>query len=411
MEKSEIDRRLQTTKGFYRNYVRKFYEDAHKTKAEGTPVAWVASTFPIEMLLATNVFPVWPENYASICAAKHVSVRLCEIAESKGFSKDLCSYARCVIGSLFEKRANLPEGGLPKPDFLVTSTSACDTHYKWFQVISRHFNVPLFLLDVPYNIKGKSSSHLEKEHIEFYVSGLNQLIDFLEVQTGKKIDKRRLQETIALSDQTSKLWMEILDYRKTIPVPMGARDAFSAVFFMLCIPSTHMAIEFYTKLNSEVRKRVENNFGITEHEKYRLIWDNLPLWYNLEFFEYLKKQGAVVVAETFSHVWMGRLDPVKPMEALAKKYLPNFANCSIDRKIDLIEDLAEKFKVDGIILPTNWGCRMMSVGETIVKEEILKRLGIPSLIIDVDSSDWRSFNETQIKKRVEVFLQMLNRDN
>jgi hypothetical protein len=62
---ARLERRLQTTKGFYRNYVKKFYEDAHQAKAEGKPVAWVASTFPVEILLAMNVFPVWPENYAA----------------------------------------------------------------------------------------------------------------------------------------------------------------------------------------------------------------------------------------------------------------------------------------------------------------------------------------------------------
>ncbi|MDH5783883.1 MAG: 2-hydroxyacyl-CoA dehydratase family protein [Candidatus Bathyarchaeota archaeon] len=408
MAAAKPERRLQTTRGFYRNYVKKFYEDAHKAKAEGKPVAWVASTFPIETLLAMNVFPVWPENYASLCAARQVSVRLCEIAESKGFSKDLCSYARCVIGSLFEKEEDLPEGGMPKPDFLVASTGACDTHFKWFQFVSRHFKVPLFLLDVPYNISGADSEHLEKVHVESYVSRLEDLIEFLEKQTGTKLDKDRLRETTALSDHTSQLWMEVQDYRKTIPTPMDARDAFSAVFFMLSIPGTQMAVDFYEKLRDEVKERTENRFGIIENEKYRLVWDNLPLWFDLKFFEYLNSLGAVVVAETFSHVWMGRLDPSKPLESLAKKYLPNFANCGIGRKIDLIENLVKDFRADGVILPTNWGCRMMSIGETIVKETIYKRLGVPSLIIDVDSSDWRSYNETQVKTNVEVFLQILS---
>lgn len=410
MVEAKLERRLQTLRGFYRNYVKRFYEDAHRAKAEGKPVAWVASTFPVEMLLAMDVFPVWPENYASLCAARRVSVRLCEVAEGKGFSKDLCSYARCVIGSLFEEEVeqNLPEGGLPEPDFLVASTGACDTHFKWFQFVSRHFGVPLFLLDVPYNISGADSEHLEEAHVDFYVSRLEELIDFLESQTGTKLDKEKLRETIALSDRTSQLWMEIQDYRKTVPTPMDARDAFSAVFFMLSVPGTEMAVDFYEKLRGEVRERAENRFGVIEDERYRLVWDNLPLWFDLDFFRYLNGLGAVVVAETFSHVWMGRLDASKPLESLAKKYLPNFANCSVDRRIDLIEELVRDFRADGVILPTNWGCRMMSIGETIVKETIYKRLGVPSLTIDTDSTDWRSYNEMQVKRNVEVFLQILS---
>lgn len=401
------ERLLQTTRGFYRNYVKKFYEDAHRAKAEKRPVAWVTSTFPVEILQAMDIFPVWPENYASICAARQISVRLCEAFERQGFSRDLCSYARCVLGSLFDTR-DLPEGGLPIPDFLVASTGACDTHMKWFQVASHMLKCPFFLLDAPYDISGADSENLESHHIEQYVSQLEELITFLEKQTGTKLDKKKLQETMKLSDRTSMLWNQIQDYRKTIPTPMDARDAFSAVFFMLCIPGTKMAVDFYEKLCEEVKERVKNKVGVVADERYRLIWDNLPLWFNLQIFEYLNSLGAVVVAETFSHVWMGRLTPSKPLESLARKYLPNFANASIDRKVNMVIELVKDFSADGVILPANWGCRMMSVNESIVKEAVYEKLGVPSLILDVDSSDWRSYNEAQVKANIEGFLEILS---
>jgi len=401
------ERGLQATRGFYKNYIKKYYEDAHRAKAEKRPVAWVTSTFPIETLIAMDIYPVWPENYASVCAARQASVELCERAEREGFSRDLCSYSRCVLGSMFGEEKGLPEGGLPKPDFLVTTTCACDTHLKWFQVAGRLYKAPLFFLDVPYNISGVDSQSLEKEHVEFYVSQLEELFSFLEKQTGTSLDKARLRETVALSNQTSQLWMEIQDHRRTIPCPMDARDAFSAVFFMLCVPGTQMAVDFYTTLRDETRERARNKAGVIENEKHRLIWDNLPLWFNLKIFEYLNSLGAVVVAETFSHVWAGSLDPSKPLESLARKYLVNFANASIKRKIDLILSLVKDFSANGLVLPINWGCRMMSIGETIVRDIVYQKLGVPSLIIDVDSSDWRNYNEAQIKDRFQTFLETL----
>jgi benzoyl-CoA reductase/2-hydroxyglutaryl-CoA dehydratase subunit BcrC/BadD/HgdB len=406
MAEARPDRRLRTLKGFYRNYIKRYYEDAHRARAEGKPIAWVASTFPVEMLLAMDVTPIWPENYASVCAARQVSVRLCEAAEREGFSRDLCSYARCVLGSLFEPK-DLPEGGMPKPDFLVASTGACDTHLKWFQGASRRLKSPLFLLDVPYGVTGADSANVERHCVEHYVNQLEELVSFLEEQVGKGLDLGRLQKIIALSDQTSNLWMTIQNYRKNIPTPMGARDAFSAVFFMLCIPGTRMALDFYERLAGEVRERAEKRFGRIENEKYRLIWDNLPMWFDLQFFDYLNSLGAIVVAETFSHVWAGALNPSKPFESLARKYLPNFANCVVERRLDLMRSLAKEFSADGIILPTNWGCRMMSIGMTVVKDVIQKELGVPSLIIDVDSSDWRACNKNQVRTKLEGFLEML----
>jgi benzoyl-CoA reductase/2-hydroxyglutaryl-CoA dehydratase subunit BcrC/BadD/HgdB len=408
---ASFDRRLKSTSGFYKNHVKKFYEDAHRAKVEKRPVAWVASTFPIETLQAMDVVPVWPENYASVCAARQISVELCERAEHEGFSRDLCSYSRCVLGSMFGYEKELPEGGLPKPDFLVATSAACDTHLKWFQVASRIYKAPLFLLDVPYNTGGGDSDHLDKANVEYYVSQLEELFEFLERQTGKKLDMYKLSETLEVSNWTSKLWMEIQDYRKAIPSPMDARDAFSAVFFMLCMPGSQLAVDYYTQLRDELRQRVQEGIGVIEDERFRLVWDNLPLWYNLKIFEYLNGLGAVVVAEVFSHTWAGSLDSSKPFESLARKYLPNMANSTIQRRINIIMNLVTAFQANGLILPTNRGCRMMSIGETIVRDKVYDGLGVHSLIIDVDSSDWRVAGEAQVKDRFATFLETLKKSN
>ncbi len=401
------EKKLNTTRGFYKNYVKKFYEDAHLAKTEKRPVAWVASTFPVETLQAMDIVPVWPENYASVCAARQVSVELCERAEREGFSRDLCSYSRCVLGSIFGYEKELPEGGIPKPDFLVTTTCACDTHLKWFQVASRLYKAPLFLLDVPYNIGGGDSDHLDEAHIDYYGSQLEELFAFLEKQTGTRFDMDKLRETLAISNWTSKLWMEIQDYRKNVPSPMDARDAFSAVFFMLCMPGSQVAIDFYTQLRDEVRQRAKDGIGVIENEKFRLVWDNLPPWFGLKIFEYLNSLGAVVVAEVFSHTWSGSLDTSRPFESLARKYLPNMANSNIKRRMDIIVNLVKDFHVNGVVLPTNWGCRMMSIGETIIRDTVYKKLGVQSLILEMDSSDWRVAGDAQIKERLATFIETL----
>jgi benzoyl-CoA reductase/2-hydroxyglutaryl-CoA dehydratase subunit BcrC/BadD/HgdB len=139
------------------------------------------------------------------------------------------------------------------------------------------------------------------------------------------------------------------------------------------------------------------------------VWDNLPLWYDLKIFEYLNSLGAVVVAEVFSNTWTGSLNPEKPFESLARKYLPNMANSTIERRVNIILNLVQGFHVNGVVLPTNWGCRMMSIGETIVRDIVYKKLGVQSLIIDVDSSDWRVAGEAQVKERLATFLETLTK--
>lgn len=400
------ERRLETLRGFYRKYVKPFYEVAHKAREEGKLVAWVASTFPVEILLAMDIIPVWPESYASLCAARRVSVPLCELAERKGFSKDLCSYSRCVLGSLFDGE-NLPEGGIPRPDILVASTCACDTHLKWFQVASRIFKKPLLLLDIPYNVESANAENLPDYYVQHYVSQLEDLISLLEKHSGIRLDEGKLRRTLELSSRASELWLKVQDYRKKVPAPMGAREAFSAVYFILCIPGTEQAVEFYERLCAEVEQMVRQGIGVVENEKYRLVWDNLPLWFDLQMFPYLRSLGAVVVAETFSHVWTGSLDPSEPYESLGRKHLSNMSNCTIEGRINLIAGLVRDFQANGVILPTNWGCRMMTIGETVVKKKVREMTGVSSLILDVDSTDWRNYDEYRVKTKLETYLKTL----
>jgi hypothetical protein len=51
----------------------------------------------------------------------------------------------------------------------------------------------------------------------------------------------------------------------------------------------------------------------------------------------------------------------------------------------------------------------MSIGETIVRDSVYKKLGVQSLILDLDSSDPRVAGEAQVKERLATFLETLKK--
>ena len=57
-----------------------YYIEAKTTRQK--PIAWVTSGAPVEFLYAMDVLPIYPENYAAMCAASHQSVELMEAAEA-----------------------------------------------------------------------------------------------------------------------------------------------------------------------------------------------------------------------------------------------------------------------------------------------------------------------------------------
>ncbi len=123
-----------------------YYLEAKNAADNNQKVAWITSGGPVELLIAMDVIPIYPENHAAMCGVTRMGVELCEISEQMGYSRDICSYARSDIGSAVSGKS--PIMGLPKPDFLVCCNNICGTVTKWYEVLARLFDVPLVFIDV-----------------------------------------------------------------------------------------------------------------------------------------------------------------------------------------------------------------------------------------------------------------------
>ena len=114
---SKSYREIESVKA-YRRLMQGYYLMATHPRWFGKKLAWITSGGPVEPLYAMGVLPFYPENYGAMCGAGREAVSLCEMAESQGYSRDLCSYARLDIGSSISGR--VPWGSCPN----LTSWSA-----------------------------------------------------------------------------------------------------------------------------------------------------------------------------------------------------------------------------------------------------------------------------------------------
>lgn len=107
---------IKTTDTLHQLMIR-HYTEVKMAGEHGKKVAWVTSGAPVELLRAAGILPVYPENHAALCGAQKRGVEFCTAAEEKGYSRDLCSYARTDLGCIYS--GDSPVGGLPKPDLLL----------------------------------------------------------------------------------------------------------------------------------------------------------------------------------------------------------------------------------------------------------------------------------------------------
>ena len=80
-----------------KDYMMVYYSEAKSARLTGKKVAWITSGGPVEPLIAMDVIPIYPENHGAMIGASKMGGGLCEMAETMGYSSDLCSYARSDI--------------------------------------------------------------------------------------------------------------------------------------------------------------------------------------------------------------------------------------------------------------------------------------------------------------------------
>jgi benzoyl-CoA reductase/2-hydroxyglutaryl-CoA dehydratase subunit BcrC/BadD/HgdB len=379
------------------------YYATRKVVGRVRPLAWVTSGAPVEILVGMGVSTVYPENYGALVGAQRAAVPLAQVAEEQGFSPDLCSYARCQIGSVLDSK-NAPQGGLPKPDLLVACNNICGTVIKWYQALAQQLNVPLFLLDAPY----QHEPGLPEHAVQYVASQLEDLIAWVTRHTGRKLNQKKFARALQLSNQAVTLWREIRELCQARPSPLNAPDLFLTMAPIVILRGTKDAVSFYEKLKNEVEGRVARGEGAIYEERYRLLWDNIAIWYQLfRLFSLFTDAGACFVVDTYTNAWSVSVNTDEPIVGLARTYSTVYINQSLQTRAGLMADLAERFAVDGMVFHSNRSCKPYSLGQYELLEQVSQHSGVPGLILEADMCDSRLYAEETVKNRIQAFLDLL----
>ena len=395
------DTSIQTLK-LLRSINDTYYEEARNAAQLGRKVGFVNVFAPAELFYAMDIIPIYPENHAVFLQARKMTAEITEEPQRLGYEPGLCSYALCDLGYAMTGRS--PVGGLPKPDFFLTTNAQCGTLTKWFERMSEYYKVPLFLIDVPYT-GGKSPS----DHCFKYVHAqLKELVTFLENISGNRLEADRLAQVISLSNETTALWADILNAAASTPAPISVFDQFFSMAPVVAQRGSVVALDFYTKLKKEVLERAEKGIGAMAHEKHRLYWDSLPLWHELKWLSTLLDSfGACLVSTIYTLPWAEfKLDPEHPFASWTEEYLHYF-DWHLNRRVDLIVDQKEKYHLDGFIFHNDRSCKMFSTAIPQIRRLVQERTGTPGFILEGDHGDPRFCSRDVIEKGLATYFEIL----
>ncbi|HVN97477.1 MAG TPA: 2-hydroxyacyl-CoA dehydratase family protein [Syntrophorhabdaceae bacterium] len=395
-----------TSKQLSKKITDEYLEEAFHAHELGKLVGYSTAISPVEIFVAHDIIPVYPENHAVANLTAKKGAELCSITENLGYTSHLCAYARSDLG--YRQSGKTVTKGIPEPDLFLACNAQCFTLTKWFQVLARRGNLPVFIFDTPEYVMDKTA---RQEIVKYCVVQMKELIAFLEKVTGKKFDYDRLKEVLRYSAASSVLYKKFLDMAQYKPSPISIFDALIGMAIAVYRRGTEQCVEYYQTLCDEIEAKVSGGIGAIANEKYRLYWENLPVWFKFsDHAKLLGSYGAVILTSLYVHAWSFEFDlDQDPLVTLAENYVSRFSNSTMEDRASMALELFQKYAMNGMIMFMNRSCKAVSFAVPTLKDILTKKTGIPALVFESDMGDQRFYAESQVRTRIEAYFETLDR--
>ena len=376
------------------------YADAIELKKQGVPIAWVASNFPVEIPETLGIATVYPENQAAGIAARGAGERMCVEAESDGYSNDICAYARVSLA--YAKLKSCPEQDVAMPDVLLCCNNICNCMIKWYENLSQELNIPMIMLDIPFN----PDYEVSDAEVEYVAAQFWDAVRQLEDLFGLKWDEKKAAKTTEYSCRSSKAWLAATGTARYTPNPFNGFDLLNHMAVMVTARGKQEAAEAMELLNKEYEENhKEGKSTFRGEEKYRVMFEGIACWpYLRATSKGLKDSGINMVTTIYADAFGFDYDN---FEEMIKRYcsVPN-AIClekARDKRIKLCKD----YGVEGLLVHTNRSCKLWSGFMYEMSRQIGEACDIPVVSFDGDQADPRNFSEAQYDTRVQGLMEIM----
>ncbi len=274
--------------------------------------------------------------------------------------------------------------------FVVAHT--CDPMWRLYDILKKRISKPLFLLRVPHDTESELS-------LDFFITELIRLKEFLERNFETRIDETALSSSIELCNENRNLLRSIYTLNSEGRYKIKASDLFKLSLASMWMPKQ--------KCNAQIKTLAFNNSEV-DH-KVRLHLHGTAI-YDLELIRTIEESGGFVASDDLCtgsrYFWNNVEKSEDPISALASRYLkrtPCPSHGSLEKRLEYIDFMIKEFKSRGMIAFAEKFCDPILYDSVHVRS-MLSKSGVPTVAIDFE-------NVTQeigrIKTRVEAFIETL----
>ena len=340
---------------------------------------------PCELLLCQGLRPYSCEGMSSYLSGSMAEQGFLHRAEDEGFSPTLCSYHKTFLGAA-------QTGVLPRPRFILSTTLYCDGNMRTFPYLAEWYDVPHFVLDVPYDT--------DEAAVQYVAGELRRMAEFVTAQTGVPVDEARLRETVGRSARTLRDLDAAMTARRGRYLPSDLTSELMRTAALHFLLGSQGAMDYAAQYRREAE-------SAPPARGQQLLWiHTTPYWVPPLRALFNRTERVQIAACDMSYEGIVEMDPDKPYEAMARRLVLSSFNGPTQRRIDRALEVARQVGATGAVWSCHWGCKH-TLGGARLGKDAFEAAGLPTLLLDCDCCDRSYGGAGQAATRMEAFLEML----
>ena len=359
-----------------------------KIKEEGGLIAGTFCTFtPSEILDAAGISPV------GLCGMSNETVPDAE----RDLPKNLCPLIKSSYGFAISDKC-------PYTHFadIIVGETTCDGKKKMYELLGQI--KPVYTLQLPQGVE-------EEYALPMWTQELHRFRKFLEDTFHVDITDEKLRKAAVLRNEIRSAKRELMELNRAVPPMFPGLDQYKLMDgtgFRFDLPQVRNMLR-HTIVR--VRSDYESGQRPVSPDAKRLLVTGCPIGGVLDkTVKVAEENGGVVVCfencggiKPLRHLVDTEADDI--MAAIAEHYLD--IGCAVmtpnTRRLELLRDLVDEFKIEGVIEIDLQTCHPYTV-ETRRVKQLCAELGVPYLAMDTDYSQ---ADLGQLTTRISAFIEMI----
>ncbi len=378
-------------------------EEAQRAKEEGKKVILLPFSFPPEIIHCfDNLFPLTSEvlSTLAVVALEGQGEEYWDFAMGLGLPDHICSSSSIELGSALM-------GGDLEPDAIISATvGSCDANSKIHEFVAHWLNIPQIFLEKP--------PYEDQRGFAIFKRNYRKLVRDLEELAGEKLGEEKLRAVVENANRATELYYDLWELKKQVPCPVPGIFSIFTCGTRWAMWGRKEGVRAMEKMVEVARRNSEDPLYSSREELVRSFWIYTGYYYDvLKFFTWMEEKKVSHLGEALMICFPRPIDTSSQesiLDGMAESAWRMFMTRQIGgdsislRWLDDMVYILKDLGVNCAIYPGHHACKQTWSVFSIVRNEIAKRTGIPTLGLHGDCWVSRTTPMSAVLEEVGEFI-------